>query len=535
MPDSSLIDATTLQNWLTDGTEIAFIDVREAGIFGEAHPLVASNLPYSQLENTISQNVPRPSTRLVLLGEPDIDILAARRLRELGYTDVHVLSNGAQAWRALGHPLFPSIHVPSKAFAEFVEHAFYTPALTAQTLKNWRDENRPHVLLDGRTAEEFARYHVPGARHCANAELVLRFADLVPSDDIPVVVSCAGRTRGIMGAQTLISAGVPNPVYSLVGGTQGWKLYGEQVENGQDTSTYDGSQEGLSIGQHRARALADRLNIRRIDLASLSAWRRESDRTTYLFDVRPPQEFRQRHLPGTVNVPGGQLIQTLDRWASVRGARIVLVDDLGARADVTAYWLAQLGWEVAVLDDALLASAFEVQWPDITPAVVQHHANRWPETISPEQAKPLLEAGAQAIDVGHSADYQQSRIHNAVWSNRSRLHTLPCAALVADVLLIFGAEEVANRLAARDLIERHPEKTVFPVQGTASDWRAAGLPVDDEPVTLPEVSRIDFLFWLHQRHTGNAEQSQAYLNWEESLVCTLATPENAGFHLRPTA
>lgn len=535
MSDPIFIDAKTLQQWLADDSEIALLDIREAGIFGEGHLLLSSNLPYSQLETKILQNVPRLNTRLVLLGEPDIDALAARRLIVLGYSNVHVLSNGIEAWKSAGYPLFPSIHVPSKAFAEFVEHAFHTPALTAQTLQNWRDEGRPYVLLDGRTVEEFARYHVPGARHCANADLVLRFVDLVPSGEIPVIVSCAGRTRGIMGAQTLISAGVPNPVYSLSGGTQGWKLSGQTIASGPDTSNLIVSPEGLSIGQQRARALADRLSIRRIDAAGLRAWRHDTDRTTYFFDVRSPEEFRQRHLPGTLNVPGGQLIQTLDRWVSVRRARIVLVDDLSARADVTAYWLTQLGWEVAVLEDVSLTSAFESNASNPSAVGQPDQSLLWPQAITLAEARTLLASGAQVIDAGSSADYQRSRLGGAIWLNRSRLHTLPSSVSAANVLLITGAEASANRLAAQDLIETYPGKTVLPIPGTAEDWRAAGLLVDEAPVTLSDATRIDYLFWLHQRHTGNAEQSRAYLAWEESLVLALTPPETAGFQLRPTA
>ena len=36
--------------------------------------------------------------------------------------------------------------------------------------------------------------------------------------------------------------------------------------------------------------------------------------------------------------------------APVRGARIVLTDNLGIRADMTASWLAQMGWDVYVLE-----------------------------------------------------------------------------------------------------------------------------------------------------------------------------------------
>jgi hypothetical protein len=43
-------------------------------------------------------------------------------------------------------------------------------------------------------------------------------------------------------------------------------------------------------------------------------------------------------------------VQETDVFAPVRGGRIVLADDLGPRADMTASWLAQLGWDVYVLE-----------------------------------------------------------------------------------------------------------------------------------------------------------------------------------------
>ncbi|HEY7845513.1 MAG TPA: thiosulfate sulfurtransferase, partial [Bradyrhizobium sp.] len=48
--------------------------------------------------------------------------------------------------------------------------------------------------------------------------------------------------------------------------------------------------------------------------------------------------------------PGGQLVQEIDMAAPVRGARILLTDDRSVRADMTASWLAQMAWEVYVLD-----------------------------------------------------------------------------------------------------------------------------------------------------------------------------------------
>ena len=46
-------------------------------------------------------------------------------------------------------------------------------------------------------------------------------------------------------------------------------------------------------------------------------------------------------------------------FAPVRGARIVLWDDQRARADMTASWLAQMAWEVYVLDAAVTSGDIE--------------------------------------------------------------------------------------------------------------------------------------------------------------------------------
>ena len=65
---------------------------------------------------------------------------------------------------------------------------------------------------------------IPGSICCPNGELGYRVHDLVPDESTPIVVNCAGRTRSIIGAQTLINLGLKNPIYALENGTQGWYL-----------------------------------------------------------------------------------------------------------------------------------------------------------------------------------------------------------------------------------------------------------------------------------------------------------------------
>jgi rhodanese-related sulfurtransferase len=90
--------------------------------------------------------------------------------------------------------------------------------------------------------------------------------------------------------------------------------------------------------------------VRHIGPRELAALSEDGARTLYRFDVRRPEEYQAGHLPGFRSAPGGQLVQETDFFAPVRGGRIVLWDDLGARADMTASWLAQMAWDVYVLE-----------------------------------------------------------------------------------------------------------------------------------------------------------------------------------------
>ena len=190
------VDVATVRRWLGEGGEIAFLDVREEGQHGAGHPLLAVNVPYSRLELMIGQLVPRHSCPVVLVDDGDgVADKAARRLAGRGYTAFHVLEGGVDAWSAAGYPLFPSTNVPSKAFAEIVEHEFGTPAISAAELDRRRHAGENIIVLDSRPLDEYARFHVPGAITCPGAELVLRIADLVPDPRATIVISSAGRTR----------------------------------------------------------------------------------------------------------------------------------------------------------------------------------------------------------------------------------------------------------------------------------------------------------------------------------------------------
>ncbi|HEY3046494.1 MAG TPA: rhodanese-like domain-containing protein, partial [Polaromonas sp.] len=215
------VEAATLKSWLHDGQEIALFDVREHGQYGQAHLFYGITLPYSRLELDVPRLAPRKNVRLVVYDDGQgVAPLAARRLAALGYTDVQVLRGGTAGWRAAGFPLFAGVNVPSKTFGELAEQVYHTPRVSATELAAMLARQEDVVVLDGRPFSEFQKMNIPTATSCPNGELALRIHELVPSEQTRIVVNCAGRTRSIIGAQTLINLGLRNPVFALENGTQ---------------------------------------------------------------------------------------------------------------------------------------------------------------------------------------------------------------------------------------------------------------------------------------------------------------------------
>src|SRR5215813_13961692 len=253
MPDLRSVDAPALKAILADGQELALIDLREELIFSQNHLLFARSVPLSRLELNFARLVPRRRTRIVLCDDADgLAERAAEILDRAGYTNLHALAGGVAAWAKAGFELFSGVNVPSKAFGEFVEHASATPSISPEELQGLMDARSDIVVLDSRPFDEYQRVSIPTAVNVPGAELVLRIRDLAPSPQTTVVVNCAGRTRSIIGAQSLINAGVPNKVVALRNGTMGWTLAGLTCENGQARRAPQVSRAGLAFAKARA-------------------------------------------------------------------------------------------------------------------------------------------------------------------------------------------------------------------------------------------------------------------------------------------
>ena len=358
---SPIVSSADMKAIVASRSEFAMLDVRDEDAFAQGHPFFAVAAPFERFDDVILKLVPRRSACVILCdargeigGAAD---RAAAKLRRRAFTNVSILAGGVEAWRAAGYELFSGFNVPSKAFGEAIEHRYRTPHIDAAELKAKIDVGERVVILDSRPIEEFANMSIPDALDCPGAELVYRAYALAKDPQTLVVVNCAGRTRSIIGAQSLINAGVESPVVALRNGTMGWQLAGFSLEHGADRRVPLPNAQTLATVREAARKVAERFDVRTIGLNELARLRADDERTLYVFDVRDPNEYRTAHVAFARCAPGGQLVQATDVYVGVHRARIVLVDSDGVRAPVTASWLSQMGdCDVFVLDDPRLAS-----------------------------------------------------------------------------------------------------------------------------------------------------------------------------------
>lgn len=495
---------------LSDGGELALIDVREELTFSQNHLLWARSIPLSRLELRFARLVPRRSTRIVLCDDGDgLVAHAGEIIARAGYSDVSYLDGGVPAWSAAGFVLFSGMHVPSKAFGEFVEHDSGTPSIGATELNTLMSSDSDIVVLDSRPFDEYFRVSIPTSINVPGAELVLRVHDVVPSPHTMIVVNCAGRTRSIIGAQALINAGVPNKVVALRNGTMGWHLAGLTCDRGKSVRAPAVSIAALATAKAKADAVAHKFGIDRIDLDTLARWRADESRTLYVFDVRDPIEYEAGHLPGALSAPGGQLVQATDLYAGTLGARIVLCDDKEVRALMTASWLRQMGWK----DVFVLAEA----GPETgTPGDIVLGSAPPEATIDYAQLSALLaNDGATVVDLARSSDYRHGHIPGAWFAIRWRLKRALATIPLRGALVLTSGDGVLAGLAVGEA-RALATGPVHSLKGGNAAWMAAGLPLSTDAKMADEPVDV----WLKPYEQANDPEvaMKAYLSWETDLL-----------------
>ena len=503
-----------VRNKLLNKEEIALLDVREEDPHAQEHPLFAANLPLSRIEIDAYSKLPKKDIPIVTLDDGEgYAELAAQGLLALGYSNVSVFDGGVKAWKAAGGEVFRDVNVPSKSFGELVESKRHTPSLSAQEVKQLLDRQEDVVVVDVRRFDEYNTMSIPTGISVPGAELVLRLPELAPNPKTKIIVNCAGRTRSIIGTQSLINAGIPNEVNALRNGTIGWTLAGQELDKGQSRKFSEVSETTATEAASRARSVADRANVKRASLADVHRWQSQSERTTYFFDTRTPEEYEAGHLPGFRSVPGGQLVQETEMVAPVRGARIVLADPGGVRANMPASWLAQMAWDVYVIDGLQSSDLSEKGiWKAPLPPL--------PEVASVDAATLSHwlknDSNTIAVDFSTHANYVKGHVPGSWYALRSQLSEAMKKLPHVDRYVITSSPAELSIFAAQEF-QVLSKAEVLVLEGGNPAWVKAGFELEKGATHLASPP-LDRYKRPYEGTSVDPAAMQAYLDWEFGLV-----------------
>ncbi len=550
------VAAGRLRRRLAEGGELALLDVREQGVHYQGHPFFAASLPLSRLELMVEDLVPRRAAPIVLVDGDDEGLAerAATRLAALGYSDVSILEGGCRAWRAAGGELFSGVNVPSKAFGEFVEHHYDTPRIPPEELQRLKESGRKLVILDSRPYDEYHRMNIPGGVDAPGAELVYRVHDLAPDPDTLVVVNCAGRTRSIIGCQSLRNAGVPNRVVALRDGTMGWELAGFQCEHGSTKVAPAPSAQGLAAARAAAARVAERFKVKFAARDAVQGWQSddtrmrhlldrvrtahhayeflggtdravdavrrvaEDARTLYLLDVRTREEFEAGRIAGSRHAPGGQLVQATDEYVGVRNARLVLIDPARVRSVMTASWLNQMGWDDVYVLEPEGADGF-AGWPtESGPRAREVPGLVAALTVSVKDLVTRLASDdVTVIDLATSLKFRARHIPGAWWAVRARLESARARLADARTIVLTSEDGLLAHLAAPEAAALWPAAEIRVLEGGNAAWFAADAPIE-AGIERATTTTDDVWYKPYDHAQDYARHARAYLTWEVGLV-----------------
>ena len=312
---------------------------------------------------------------------------------------------------------------------------------------------------------------------------------------------------------------------ALRNGTIGWTLAGQALDHGRAAPLprADRAARGGRAQAARARFLSRRRRAASIARA-LEPGAARPRAHLYCFDVRTPEELPQATCRASVSAPGGQLVQETDVFAPVRGARIVLADDRGVRADMTASWLAQMGWDVYVLDGGFDGAFATGPWTPRRPELPSVR------TLGPTELAARVGGGGGDPDrPGAEPVHRRGHIPGAWFVVRSRL---------AEALgeLRAASPFVSPRRTERWRISPPPTwlsstgRAPLVLAGGTEAWTASGWPLESG-LQRPASPTEDVYRRPYEGTDNAAEAMQAYLDWEFGLVEQLRRDATHGFHV----
>jgi rhodanese-related sulfurtransferase len=500
----------------------AVFDVRERGEFNACQIANATSLPRSQIEFRIGELVPNPRIPLVVYDDGgERASLAARRLAELGYGDVAVLDGGLPGWQNQGLPIVGGVNVPSKAFGERVHHEKSIPEISPEELKSLQERAADLTIFDVRTPEEYGRFCIPGGINVPGGDLILWAAALKRKPETTVVINCAGRTRSIIGTATLCRLGLTH-VRALRNGTMGWVLADLPLESTPRRTAPAAPEKSRKQAEELAQRIAAEEGISWISAGELVGSLENYDQgVTYLIDVRSENEYDSRHIPGALNVPGGQAVQRADDFIAVRSGRVVFVSNESARAVMAAYWYKHMGFrDVRVLRGGV--QAWRENGGSLAKGAMRKEplgleaARKLARLLKPAEVKSLTQnPSVSVLHVGSSADFAAAHLPGSRWMSRGWLE-LKLPSLLADPggPIVLSCHDGRNSTLAHRTLQESGYKEVSVLAGGVQSWERSGYPIERglEGCLLEPNDVV-----LSPSIIGDKEAMRRYLDWETKL------------------
>ena len=514
------VNAETLKSWLSDKNEIAFIDVREIGQHTKGHPFFSISIPYSLFELNLEILIPNKKTKVILLDQNDgISILAYKAATLIGYSNLFILEEGVNGWINAGYKLFDGINVPSKSFGELIEQYFHTPSITAKELNKKQKNNENCIVIDGRPFDEYQKMSIPNSICCPNGELAYRVSSHVKDINTEIIINCAGRTRSIIGAQTLIDLGISNKVKALENGTQGWFLSDLCLDhNKNDFLDVRPDDTELKKIQNKIFKLLIKHSINLIDFSKAQDLILDKNKSTFIFNVTNSN----KNMNSIRHVPGGQLVQATDKYIGVWKATVILVDDGDLiRAGTTAIWLKKMGYQVHVLKKEIIdintlkfKNKFLLKEKKLNIFEIEKF-NNFKNTI--------------LYDIRSSENFMKIRIKNSIWLNRANLRKVKIKK--QQQIIIITDEFDKARLVINDIEEMNLGCVISLYKWKENELINHSNIIDNKPILFPKKDCIDFNFHTYKRHKGSKSHANQYLKWEIGLINKMDKQELSFFNI----
>ena len=224
-------------------------------------------------------------------------------------------------------------------------------------------------------------------------------------------------------------------------------------------------------------------------------------------------------MPGARSAPEGRLIMSPDSYFATLGARVVLADDDGVRASVTALWLQQMGWcEASVLESGLEGGTLETG-PEAFTVLGLDDAPH--EAIDPAALADLIARdAAQVIDLDSTDDYAEAHLPGAYWALRAGLGAALDKLPEGEGPIVLTSTDGALAVLAATEAAALTTRPIRVLAGGTSAWRAAGRALESgpgRPLSLPD----DRWLLADERPGGETRNVTGYIDWETSLFSVI--------------